>query len=110
MASTKQPVSLWIDNTARESDIVFPVRNHGTGTSTTAYGVTPEVAKNAVDSCHRAFPKWKATTPWERRDLFFKAASLLEQQRTQVADLLTVRLSKTKQWHSPHHLMTVILA
>lgn len=86
------PVSLWIDNRDVESDVVFSVHNHGTQTVTSAFGATPELATWAITSCHDAFTSWKDSTPWQRRDLFNKAATLLDQRRDEVAQLLRVCL------------------
>jgi acyl-CoA reductase-like NAD-dependent aldehyde dehydrogenase len=90
-----EPVPLWIDNEAVKSDIIFPVVNHGTGSTTHAYGVTPDIVQQAIESSHRAFQLWKKTTPWHRRDLFQRAAQLLKERRSEVAQLLQVRLRAT---------------
>ena len=85
-----QPVPLWIDNEAVISDIIFPVVNHGTGSTSSAYGATAEIVREAINSSHRAFQLWRKTTPWQRRDLFLRAAQLLESQKDEVAKLFKV--------------------
>lgn len=92
-ASDTQPVPLWIDNKPHTSDIVFPVINHGNGRTTRAYGATPDIAKDAINSCQVAFESWKNTTPWERRELLLNAAKLLADREVLVKEVLEVRLS-----------------
>lgn len=51
----------------------FPVINAATNTTvSTAQGATVEVAIEAVDSAQRAFPKWAAVKPQEKRLLLQK--------------------------------------
>lgn len=55
-----------------------------------AYGATPALARQAVDSAQKAFQAWRNTTPWERKDLLLEAAKYLKDRRGDVADLLKV--------------------
>lgn len=48
-----------------------------------------EDARLAVDAAHRAFPTWAATTAEERRDLFLKAAEIMERRVPDFAEALT---------------------
>lgn len=87
---TRDPVGLWIDNEVLKSDVTFPVTNSATGEALTAYGATPEIARRAVDSSHRAFGTWRRTSPWQRRELFTRAAQLLRERRDEIARILRV--------------------
>ncbi|KAJ5148320.1 aldehyde dehydrogenase domain-containing protein [Penicillium atrosanguineum] len=77
-AITVDPVPLWIDNQVVVSNIYFDVTNAGTGSTTSAHGATRELAERAVDSSYDAFNTWRKTDPWQRRDLFLRAAQILQ--------------------------------
>lgn len=84
-------VPLWIENHEHSSDIVFPVVHSETGATVhEAYGATPDIAAQAVDSAQKAFLSWRNTKPWYRRELLLKAADYLRQKRGEVADVLKV--------------------
>lgn len=85
------PVPLWIDNKPVKSGTTFPVINNGNGNTTSAYGATPEIVKDAIRSSHLAFASWRKTTPWERRDLLLNAARLLAEQSDVARAILEVR-------------------
>lgn len=91
-----EPVPLWIDNEAVKTDVIFPVINHGTGSTTHAYGATPTTIQQAIGSSHRAFRLWRKTSPWHRRELFQRAAQLLKERRSEVAQLLQVCLGASR--------------
>ena len=85
-------VPLWIDNKEYTSSITFPVTNADSGrTVHEAYGATPAIAVEAVESAQRAFLSWRNTKPWDRRQLLLKAADYLRERRQEVADLILVR-------------------
>ncbi|CAM1506021.1 Fc.00g056620.m01.CDS01 [Cosmosporella sp. VM-42] len=86
------PVPLWIDNEAVHSDIIFSVTNHGTQTSTLAFGCSPDLARQAVQSSSQAFVTWRGTTPWKRRELLMNAARLLDERRSVAASILNVEI------------------
>jgi acyl-CoA reductase-like NAD-dependent aldehyde dehydrogenase len=52
-----------------------------------AYGSDAKFATAAVEAASKAFPKWSRTKPNERRDLFFKAAKLLEERADEVTKI-----------------------
>jgi acyl-CoA reductase-like NAD-dependent aldehyde dehydrogenase len=89
----KRQVPMWIDNEPVQSDIKFTVTNQANGETLEAYGATPEIVKRAVDSSHRAFRSWRRTSPWERRELFSKAAQLLRERKDEAASILRVGTS-----------------
>lgn len=90
IASDTQPVPLWIDNKPVTSDITFSVVNHGNGSETSAYGATPQIARDAIDSSQVAFESWRETSPWERRARLLKAAQLLGHRSDEVKSILQV--------------------
>lgn len=93
-------VPLWIGNETVLSGITFPVTNSATGESLTAYGATPEIVQDAVDSSYQAFNTWKRSSPWQRRELFTRAANLLRERREEAAAIL--RASAITIPNAPH--------
>ncbi len=49
----------------------------------------------AVQSAAAAFPAWRATPPQERARYFFKLRTLLDEQREELARLITTEMGKT---------------
>lgn len=87
-------IPLWIDNQKRSSDTTFPVLNAEKGVVVHhAYGATPKLATQAVESAQKAFLSWRDTTPWHRRTLLLKASEYLEENKKDVEDLILVILT-----------------
>ena len=81
-------VPLLIDGEEVSTDITFDVVNPGTGeTVFKANGATAEHATLAVEAAQKAFPAWSRTKPNARRELFFKAAKLLEERQDEVTKM-----------------------
>src|ERR687886_2469177 len=51
--------------------------------------------ERAVQAAQAAFPAWRATPPQERARYFFKLRNLLEEQREELARLVTTEMGKT---------------
>lgn len=105
---TQKTISLWIDNQEVSSTIKFPVVNAETREVVhEAWGATPELAVQAVDSAEKAFWTWRETDPWHRRQLLLAAADYLVSKREEVAELIKVSLEKATDvagkasFHSP---------
>ena len=87
-------IQLWIDNEGRSSDVIFPVLNAEKGVVVhEAYGATPDLATEAVDSAQKAFLSWRNTSPWHRRKLLLEASNYLEERRKEVEYLIRVNLT-----------------
>ena len=88
---THSTVHLWIDNQECSSDIIFPVFNAEQGVVVhKAYGATPELAVQAVESAQKAFLSWRDTSPWYRRKLLLDASKYMDQRRKELEDLILV--------------------
>ncbi|KAJ5773498.1 hypothetical protein N7457_008394 [Penicillium paradoxum] len=76
---------LIIDNESIETDIKFEVYAPATG-EVHGYcaGVSVEEANRAVDSAQAAFPAWKKTTAYERRDILMKAAEIMDSRKEEL--------------------------
>ncbi len=75
-----------------------------------AAAATPEDAKAAADAAAKAFPKWSAIGPNERRAKLNKAADLLEAKATQFATLMLAETGCTMGWgHFNVHFGALLL-
>src|SRR5579883_2096389 len=75
-----------------------------------AAAATPEDAKAAADAAAKAFPKWSALGPNERRARLNKAADLLEARSAQFATLMLAETGCTMGWgHFNVHFGAMLL-
>jgi len=78
--------------------------------ATRAAAASAEDAKAAADAAAKAFPKWSATGPNERRAKLNKAADLLEQRSGQFATLMMAETGCTMGWgHFNVHFGAMLL-
>jgi acyl-CoA reductase-like NAD-dependent aldehyde dehydrogenase len=78
--------------------------------ATRAAAASAEDAKAAADAAARAFPKWSATGPNERRGKLNKAADLLEARSAQFATLMMAETGCTMGWgHFNVHFGALLL-
>jgi vanillin dehydrogenase len=78
--------------------------------ATRAAAATPEDATAAADAAAKAFPKWSATGPGERRAKLNKAADLLEARASQFATLMMAETGCTMGWgHFNVHFGAILL-
>jgi len=54
--------------------------------------------EQAVDAAAAAFPKWKKTGPTQRRDLFLKAADVMEKRREELIQCSVDEIGGTHDW------------
>jgi acyl-CoA reductase-like NAD-dependent aldehyde dehydrogenase len=81
-------VPLLINGEEITSSTTFDIVNPGSGeTQFKAFGADADIAKKAVDAAAAAFPAWSKTKPLVKRDLFFKAADLLQQRAEEVTKI-----------------------
>jgi len=70
----------------------------------------PEDARAAADAAAKAFPKWSATGPGERRAKLNKAADLLEARSAQFATIMSAETGCTLGWgHFNVHFGAILL-
>lgn len=94
---TINTVPLLINGEDVTSSTKFDIINPSTGKAAfQAYGADAKSAAAAVDAAAKAFPKWSRTKPNERRDLFFKAAKLLEERAEEVTKIQSEETSVDK--------------
>jgi benzaldehyde dehydrogenase (NAD) len=82
-----------------QSGRTFETRNPFTGdpeTRAAAAGV--EDARAAVEAAHAAFPGWSALPPAERRTILWRAADLLVERQSEIAETMTVETGATFGW------------
>jgi vanillin dehydrogenase len=78
--------------------------------ATRAAAATVEDARAAADAAAKAFPKWSATGPSERRAKLNKAADLLETRAAQFATLMMAETGSTNGWgHFNVHFAAMLL-
>ncbi|HUN26694.1 MAG TPA: aldehyde dehydrogenase [Steroidobacteraceae bacterium] len=78
--------------------------------ATRAAAASPEDAKAAADAAAKAFPKWSAVGPNERRAKLNKAAELLESHAQQFATLMLAETGCTMGWgHFNVHFGAMLL-
>jgi vanillin dehydrogenase len=78
--------------------------------ATRAAAASPEDARAAADAAEKAFPKWSATGPNERRAKLNKAADLLEAKAGQFATLMLAETGCTMGWgHFNVHFGAILL-
>lgn len=79
---TKSDVNLLVGGRSVETDSTFPVINPRTGKTIwkCSSASTTDCAK-AVEAAQAAFPSWSRTRPAFRRDIFLRAANLIEERK-----------------------------
>jgi len=77
----------------------FDVVSPATGKVVHHCGSASEVeVKAAIDSAATAFKTWKKTLPRERRDIFLKAAEVMERRRDELGQYMMDETGASKQW------------
>ncbi|QPC72190.1 hypothetical protein HYE68_002942 [Fusarium pseudograminearum] len=57
-------------------------------------------ARFAADDAQRAFPQWSVTKASQRRDIFLRAADMMERRRDELADIIRQELGANKQFQN----------
>jgi acyl-CoA reductase-like NAD-dependent aldehyde dehydrogenase len=92
-------VPFFIDGKDVVSDKTFDVVNPATGKATHKCSSATEAdAQAAVDAAAKAFPAWKAMVPTKRREVFLKAADILEKRRDELATTMVEEVGVPRQW------------
>ncbi|KAH8889237.1 putative aldehyde dehydrogenase [Thozetella sp. PMI_491] len=83
--SIDKPIPLLIDGKEAESDVSFSVVSPLTGKEVwTCASASLQHASDAVAAAQRAFPAWAKTKPSQRRDIFLRAAELIEKRKVEL--------------------------
>lgn len=77
----------------------FDVTNPATGKVVHQCSSATEAdALAAVDAASRAFPAWKAMVPVARRDIFLRAADVMERRRDELANTMCEEVGVPRSW------------
>ncbi|MGA3292406.1 MAG: aldehyde dehydrogenase [Candidatus Acidiferrales bacterium] len=66
-----------------------------------------EDARRAIDAASAAFPAWSTTAPGVRRNLFLKAADVLERRMPEIAKIMAAETGQTFGWGMFNCIYTV---
>lgn len=81
------------------SSETFGVTNSATGEVVHQCSSATEAdAKAAVDAAAQALPAWRAMVPTARRDIFLKAAEIMERRSEELANTMVEELGVAKSW------------
>lgn len=72
-----------------------------------AHGASVEDANHAVETAQKAFPAWSRTSPSERRDIFLKAAQIMESKADELKSIMQTETGATAQW-AGFNIMTTV--
>src|SRR2546423_3383002 len=102
-------VTLLINGEDLTSSTTFDSINPGSlNTAFKAYGADVALAKKAVDAAAAAFPAWSKTKPLVKRDLFFKAAQLLQDRADEVTRIQDQETSVDKGFAGGFQIMVSV--
>jgi len=102
-------VPLLINGEDVTSSTTFDIINPGNGeTQFKAYAADASLAKKAVDAAAAAFPAWSRTKPLKRRELFFRAAELMQQRADEVTKIQAQETSVDKGFAGGFQIMVSV--
>ncbi|KAG9243343.1 putative salicylaldehyde dehydrogenase [Calycina marina] len=92
-------IPLIINNKAHETESSFPVHNPATGKFVHNFSSASIADANlAISSCQKAFLTWRNVRPAKKRDIFLKAAELMEQRKEELARYLVDETGAAQPW------------
>ncbi|OBR10125.1 Aldehyde dehydrogenase [Colletotrichum higginsianum IMI 349063] len=92
-------VPFFIDGEKVIPDKTFDVVSPATGIAVHKCGsATEKDALAAVDSAAKAFKSWKKTTLIQRRDIFLKAAAIMESRKEELARIMSEETGAAAGW------------
>ncbi|KAK2024252.1 aldehyde dehydrogenase [Colletotrichum zoysiae] len=92
-------VPFFIDGEKIVSEKTFDVVSPATGKTIHKCGsATEKDAIAAVDSAAEAFKSWKKTTLVQRRDIFLKAAAIMESRKEELARIMSEETGAATSW------------
>lgn len=79
--------------------VTFPVISPLTGKSIwSSASASQQDAINAVEAAQTAFPAWSKTKPAERRDIFLRAADIIEKRREELNFYINQEIGADKSY------------
>jgi acyl-CoA reductase-like NAD-dependent aldehyde dehydrogenase len=99
--TTPKTYPLIIDNKPHETKSSFPVKNPSTNEHIHSFS-SASIADTdlAIASAQKAFPAWKRLPPNKKRDIFLKAASLLESRTAELQKTMSMETGAAGGWAS----------
>lgn len=92
-------VPLFINGEQRPTEKTFEVVSPASGkTVHRCSSASEDDALAAVDAASQAFAAWKKLAPSRRRDIFLKAADVMERRKDELADYLISETGGAKPW------------
>lgn len=92
-------VPLLINGKAVVASKTFDVTNPATGKVVhPCSSASEQDALAAVEAAAQALPAWKAMVPGKRRDIFLKAAEVMEARRDELATTMMEEVGVPRQW------------
>lgn len=92
-------VPFFINGEEKTTDKTFDVINPATGKAIHKCSSASEAdAQAAVDAAAKALPAWRDLTPNKRRDIFLKAAEVMEKRKDELATNMMEEVGAPRQW------------
>jgi len=92
-------VPFFINGKEVRTERTFDVVNPATGKLTHKCSSASDVdALAAVDASAKAFPSWKSLSPHKRRDIFLKAAEVMERRREELGQYMMEETGAPRGW------------
>lgn len=99
MSAASYTTPFWLNGKEHQADKSFDVVSPRSGETVHRCGsATLQDADAAVNAAKAALPAWKKTTPAFRRDIFLKAADIMERRQEELAGYLVEETGGTKDW------------
>lgn len=99
--STSDKIPLVINGKDVTTEQTFPVISPVTGEEVyRCSSVSPQHINDAVEAAHTAFPAWSKTKPSHRRDIFLRAANIMEKRREELGSYMYHELGSTPDFQN----------
>ncbi|KAH8594329.1 putative salicylaldehyde dehydrogenase [Bisporella sp. PMI_857] len=94
-----QTIALLISNKDHKTEASFPVHNPATGSLLHNFS-SASIADTdlAISAAQSAFSSWKLVRPSAKRDIFLRAAAILEAKKEELANYLVQETGAAKVW------------
>lgn len=89
----------WLNGKERQADNAFDVVSPRSGEVVHRCGsANQKDAEAAVSAAKAALPAWKKTTPAFKRDIFLRAADIMEKRKEELAGYIVAETGGTQHW------------
>lgn len=96
---TSNPIPLLINGKEVTTTTTFPVTDpRNDETAWQCSGASKSDAISAIEAAQAAFPAWSRTTASERRDIFLRAATLMEERSDELSEYMAKETGGAAQW------------